>query len=122
MAGMAGIMRILLPSALLRAPALLCASALQEKHPTGYPDTPLLPGTKWHVHDAGVHRSLLPSLAIPCLARDIEVRRSALTTDLSRTRTFHGHLARCGRERNQPQRANVLVSLMPRRGIEPLRA
>jgi hypothetical protein len=45
---MAGIMRILLPSALLLAPALLCASALQEKHPTGYTDTRLLPGTKWH--------------------------------------------------------------------------
>ena len=48
---MAAMMRILLCSALLLVPALLCASALQEKHPTGYTDTPLLPGTKWHVHD-----------------------------------------------------------------------
>jgi hypothetical protein len=44
-------MRILLLSALFLAPALLLASTLQEKHPTGYTDTPLLPGTKWHVHD-----------------------------------------------------------------------
>lgn len=48
---MAAMMRILLLCALLLAPAALLANSLQEKHPTGYTDTPLLPGTKWHVHD-----------------------------------------------------------------------
>jgi len=38
-------------SALFLAPAALIASVLQDKHPTGYKDTPLIPGTKWHVHD-----------------------------------------------------------------------
>jgi len=49
---MAAMTRIRLLSALLLAPALLCAAALQEKHPIGYKDTPLIPGTKWHVHDS----------------------------------------------------------------------
>jgi Domain of Unknown Function (DUF1080) len=44
-------MKLLLSSALLFVPLLLCAGALQEKHPPGYKDTPLIPGTKWHVHD-----------------------------------------------------------------------
>jgi hypothetical protein len=38
-------------SALFLAPAALLASVLQDKHPPGYKDTPLIPGTKWHVHD-----------------------------------------------------------------------
>ncbi|MBK7642310.1 MAG: DUF1080 domain-containing protein [Planctomycetes bacterium] len=44
-------MKLLLLTALLLAPALLFANTLQDKHPTGYTDTPLVPGTKWHVHD-----------------------------------------------------------------------
>jgi hypothetical protein len=36
------------PSARLLA---LLVLALQEKHPVGYDDTPMLPGGKWHVHD-----------------------------------------------------------------------
>ena len=48
---MARMTRLLILCALLLAPALLTAGSLQEKHPIGYSDTPLLPGTKWHVHD-----------------------------------------------------------------------
>jgi len=42
-------------SILLAAAVMLClavvANAADEKYPTGYADTPLIPGTKWHVHD-----------------------------------------------------------------------
>ena len=36
--------------------ALIATSTLafaedKPKHPTGYQDTPIIPGTKWHVHD-----------------------------------------------------------------------
>jgi Domain of Unknown Function (DUF1080) len=48
---MASMTRILLLCGLLLAPLVLLANTPQEKHPTGYTDTPLLPGTKWHVHD-----------------------------------------------------------------------
>jgi hypothetical protein len=48
---MAHMTRLLILCALFLAPALLTAGSLQEKHPIGYSDTPLLPGTKWHVHD-----------------------------------------------------------------------
>ena len=48
---MAAMMRILLLCGLLLVPAVLLANTRQEKHPTGYTDTPIIPGTKWHVHD-----------------------------------------------------------------------
>jgi hypothetical protein len=35
----------------LAACAASFVPAAQEKHPIGYDDTPMLPGTKWHVHD-----------------------------------------------------------------------
>lgn len=38
---------ILLPLALMSA-----AASADEKHPLGYKDTPMIPGTKWHVHDS----------------------------------------------------------------------
>lgn len=42
-------MRALLLLGVVSLPALLFAAVRQ--HPTGYTDTPLLPGTQWHVHD-----------------------------------------------------------------------
>lgn len=43
-------MRVLPLLGVVSLPALLVAAAWQQ-HPTGYTDTPLLPGTQWHVHD-----------------------------------------------------------------------
>jgi hypothetical protein len=31
---------------------MAAAASADEKHPLGYKDTPLIPGTKWHVHDS----------------------------------------------------------------------
>jgi hypothetical protein len=36
---------------LLAATALGVTASAQEKKPLGYQDTPIIPGTKWHVHD-----------------------------------------------------------------------
>jgi hypothetical protein len=41
----------LILAALLLAGIVQVASAAEEEAPTGYTDTPLLPGSKWHVHD-----------------------------------------------------------------------
>jgi len=41
----------LILAALLIAGIVQVASAAEEEAPTGYTDTPLLPGSKWHVHD-----------------------------------------------------------------------
>ena len=41
----------LILAALLIAGFVQVASAAEEEAPTGYTDTPLLPGSKWHVHD-----------------------------------------------------------------------
>ena len=38
-------------SPLALALALTAAATAQEKKPLGYQDTPIIPGTKWHVHD-----------------------------------------------------------------------
>jgi len=51
----------LILAALLIAGIVQAASAAEEEAPTGYTDTPLLPGSKWHVHD-GVHRERLERL------------------------------------------------------------
>src|SRR3954463_13011036 len=40
----------LILAALLIAGIVQLASAAEEEAPTGYTDTPLLPGSKWHVH------------------------------------------------------------------------
>ena len=40
-----------LMSAVLLSFAVAAAAAEEEKYPTGYTDTPLLPGTSWHIHD-----------------------------------------------------------------------
>ena len=41
----------LILAALLIAGIVQITSAAEEEAPTGYTDTPLLPGSKWHVHD-----------------------------------------------------------------------
>ena len=40
-----------LTAALMLCLAVAATAAEEEKWPTGYIDTPLIPGTKWHVHD-----------------------------------------------------------------------